>query len=179
MDHLQYPIGRFTAKSDYTPEELATLFSSMQTSPARYRHLVESLPEADLSKTYRPGAWTIRQLVHHVSDIHLLNFLRIKKLLTEEDYVATMIDMNAWALTADATDAPVIDSLFMLEGINNRLMFLLASIDPQAYEKRYYHPVRKIHLNMKGALHMATWHLEHHLAHIHLALGVQTHAFSL
>lgn len=150
----------------------------METSPARYKTLLAGLSEADLARTYRQGSWTVKQLIHHVADLHLLNYLRIKKLLTEEEPIATVIDMNAWAAQADATSAPVSSSLLMLEGINDRFIFLLKKIDSQVFEKSFYHPVRKIHLSMKQVLYMAVWHLEHHMAHMHIALGREPHSFS-
>lgn len=179
MENLQYPIGRFGVKPTYTTEDMEQLLAAMATAPTRYKQQVAALADTDLEKTYREGSWTIRQLTHHVADIHLLNFLRVKKLLTEEGYIATTIDMDAWAATKDAISAPVSDSLLILEGINNRFLYLLKRLDEQAFSKTYYHPVRKIHFSLKAALHMAIWHLEHHLGHIQLALGKQPHAFSL
>jgi hypothetical protein len=178
MEQLQYPIGRFSPKPDYTFNDIAKLLHIMETSPARYKTLLAGLSEADLARTYRQGSWTVKQLIHHVADIHLLNYLRIKKLLTEEEHIATMIDMNAWAVQADATQAPVSGSLMMLEGINDRFIFLLKKIDAGAFEKSFYHPVRKIHLSMKQVLYMAVWHLEHHMAHMQIALGREPHSFS-
>jgi hypothetical protein len=179
MEHLQYPIGRFTAQASYSAQELQTLITTMKTSPDRYNQLLKDLTEQDLSKTYRPGSWTVRQLLHHVADIHMLNFLRIKKALTEENYIATTIEMNAWALTSDALTAPVEDSLLMLEGINKRFVYLLKGMDEEMFHKGYYHPVRQLHFDLKQAVHMAVWHLEHHQAHIEIALGLSPHNFKL
>jgi hypothetical protein len=178
MENLQYPIGRFLLKTVYTPASLEKLLTTMEAAPARYKPLA-SLQEADQNKTYRQGSWTVRQLIHHVADIHLLNFLRIKKLLTEEENVATIINMDAWAATPDSTSAPVADSLLMLEGINNRFLYLLNRLQAPDFERTYYHPVRKLHFTLPAALHMAVWHLEHHQAHIQLALGKEVHAFTL
>jgi hypothetical protein len=179
MEQLQYPIGRFSPKPNYTSEEIKKLLTAMETSPARYQQLLEGLSETGLARTYREGSWTVQQLVHHVADIHLLNYLRIKKLLTEEENIATLIDMNAWAMQADATGAPVNDSLLMLKGINARLIFLLRKLEPEEFSRKLYHPVRKIHLSLKQLLYMAVWHLEHHMAHIELALGKSPHSFSI
>lgn len=50
----------------------------------------------------------MQQLVHHVADIQLLHFLRIKKASTEPDYTeVTLIDLDAWAGTADGRNEPV------------------------------------------------------------------------
>ena len=179
MEHLQYPIGRFLAQASYSATEIQTLIATMNTSPDRYTKLLQSLTEQDLSKTYRPGSWTVRQLVHHVADVHMLNFLRMKKALTEENYIATTIEMNAWALTSDGQTAPTDYSVLMLDGINKRFVYLVQSMDEENFSKSFYHPVRQMQFNLKQAVHMAVWHLEHHLAHIELALGKSPHSFKL
>ncbi len=177
MEHLQYPVGRFAPKNDYSATEITQLISLLETSPESYRQLLANRPAADLTNTYREGSWTVRQLVHHVADIHLLNFLRMKKALTEETYVATIIDMNRWAVTPDSSAAPIEDSLLMLEGINRRLVYLLRSLDEPALQRTFYHPVRQIHLSLKQFIYMATWHVAHHQGHIQLAFGLQPRPF--
>jgi hypothetical protein len=86
--------------------------------------------------------------------------------------------MNAWALTCDALTAPIEYSLLMLEGINKRFVYLLSTMDEEMFGKGYYHPARQLHFNLKQAVHMAIWHLEHHQAHIELAIGRSPHSFS-
>ena len=179
MEHLQYPIGRFEPQPDYTPTEINTLLERLEKAPAQYEVLTALLSEADLAKTYRPDSWTVRQLVHHVADIHLLNFLRFKKALTELDYEATLIKMNDWALTPDAAQAPVAPSLLLFNGVNQRLIFLVQALDEPTLAKTLYHPVRQIQLSLKQLLYMATWHVAHHQAHIELALGLESEGFGL
>ncbi|QIP17092.1 putative metal-dependent hydrolase [Spirosoma aureum] len=172
MDNRKYPIGPFVIQETYSPGELAQIIHRIETIPAEYRRLVENLSPDDLAKTYREGSWTVRQLVHHVADIQLLHYLRMKKALTEPDYSeATMIDMNAWAGTADATTAPVDDSLLLFEGAHRRYAYLARSLDEKALAIRYNHPVRKIQFTQAQALAISVWHAEHHLAHIKLALS--------
>jgi uncharacterized damage-inducible protein DinB len=149
----------------------------MEAAPLRYSQSVAKLSEDELTRTYREGSWTMRQLVHHVADIHLLNFLRIKKMLIEPDGVTTIINMDAWATTPDAVLAPVAYSLTMLEGINQRFLFLLQNLKEQDLEKSFYHPVRQMHFTMPQAIYMAVWHLEHHRGHIQLALGLTPQPF--
>ncbi|QMU29814.1 YfiT family bacillithiol transferase [Adhaeribacter radiodurans] len=173
MEHLQYPIGRFQPKPDYTPEENAALLQYLEKAPALYEELMANTSEADLTKTYRPGAWSVQQLVHHVADIHLLNFLRLKKAITEENYEITLIRMDNWAALPDSTQLPINSSLLIFKGVNQRYIHLLKTLDEQTLSKTYYHAARKLDLSLKQLLHMATWHVGHHLGHIELALGKQ------
>ncbi|TDE16867.1 YfiT family bacillithiol transferase [Dyadobacter psychrotolerans] len=172
MTDSRFPLGPFVIQDDYTSEELETLIDIIETIPADYRRLTENLTEADLSKTYREASWTIRQLVHHVADIQFLHYFRMKKALTEPDYKdMTVIDMNAWAATADSLSAPITVALQMFEGVHHRYAFLARTLTEEQLTIRYFHPARQIWFSQKQALAISVWHTQHHLAHIGLALG--------
>ncbi|MCE7066320.1 DinB family protein [Dyadobacter sp. CY326] len=171
MTDRKYPIGPFALQEDYTKEEIGNFLEIIKTSAAKYRELVQNLEEESLSKTYREGSWNVRQLAHHVADIALLHYFRMKKAVTEPDYNdVTLINMDAWAVTSDSLEMPVADSLNILEGTNQRYFYFASGLDEEDFAKTYFHPVRKIWLNQKHALAMSVWHLQHHLAHIKLAL---------
>ncbi|QNF31573.1 putative metal-dependent hydrolase [Adhaeribacter swui] len=177
MEHVQYPVGRFQPQPDYTAAEISGFLCYLESAPERYEQLVTNLTETDLNNTYRPGAWTVRQLVHHVADIHLTNFLRLKKALTEENYEITIIRMDEWAALPDSTQLPIDSSLLIFRGVNFRYIALFETLDEQTLAKTYYHAVRKLHLSLKQMLYMATWHVAHHLGHIRIALGKEPEAF--
>ena len=177
MEHIQYPVGRFQPKPDYTPAEIAGLLQFLKKAPPLYEELVTNLSDTDLSKTYRAGAWTVRQLMHHVADIHLVNFLRLKKALTEENYEITLIRMDDWAALPDSTELPVDSSLLIFKGVNERYIALFQTLDEQKLSKTYYHATRQLHLSLKQMLYMATWHVANHLGHIRIALGREPEPF--
>lgn len=177
MEHLQYPIGRFSPKPDYSTQEVQRMIQKMEEMPDIFTHLLAGCSDAHLAKTYRPGGWNIRQLVHHVADTHLFYYLRMKKALTEQESVAPTFDMNSWSELPDAKQAPLAGSLLMLEGTNERFICFVQSLEEPAWNTTYYHPTRQIHLSLKQTLYMALWHASHHLAHIELALGRPPRAF--
>ncbi|SKB99200.1 DinB family protein [Dyadobacter psychrophilus] len=172
MTDRKFPIGPFVLKDDYSPAEIESFIQIIKNSASEYRKLAENLGDEDLTKTYREGSWDIRQLIHHVADIALLHYFRMKKAVTEPDYKdPTMINMDSWAVTSDSLEMPIAESLQILAGTNQRYAYFAASLDEEAFGKAYFHPLRKIWLNQKQALAMSVWHLQHHLAHIKLALG--------
>jgi len=171
IEDLKYPVGPLIRKDFYSAEEIASFTESIAAAPRLYKDTIEKLPASDMFKTYRPGSWNVQQLVHHVADIQLLHFLRMKKALTEPDYKdVTLIDMDKWVSTADGIDAPTEDSLIMLEGITRRYIFLIRSLNEDELSIEYFHPVRKYTVNQAQAIAMSAWHLKHHLAHIELAV---------
>lgn len=44
-----------------------------------------SLSDEELSRTYRDGSWTVRQLVHHIADSQLNMYQRLKLALTDKN----------------------------------------------------------------------------------------------
>ena len=179
MEQIQFPVGRFLPKPDYTPAEVTGLLQFLKKASPRFEELVITLAETDLSKTYRPGAWSVQQLVHHIADIHLVNFLRLKKALTEENYEITIIRMDDWAALPDSTQLPVDSSLLIFNGVNERYTALFQTLDEQTLSKTYYHATRQLHLSLKQMLYMATWHVAHHLGHIQIALGLKPGQFDI
>ena len=170
---LKFPIGPFTVKPDISQQELQGLISTIEGAPAKYRAITHDLPSSALLKTYRPGSWTIHQLVNHVADMQLLHLFRMKKALTENDYKElTLVNIDGWAQTPDGLNAPLHDSLDMMESITKRFVYLMRSLSDEQLSISYYHPVRKVMLNQKQAISMSAWHVEHHLAHIRIALGI-------
>ena len=167
---LKFPIGPFIIKVEYSPDQFSSLIEDIESALISYKALL-GLSEDDLLRTYRPGSWNVRQLIHHVADIQLLHFLRMKKAITEPDYnEVTLVNMDGWANSADGTIAPVQDSILMLEGITNRYVCLIKSLSQDQLRIQYYHPVREFYISQAQAVAMSAWHVKHHLAHINLAL---------
>ena len=172
LQQLKFPIGPFTAQENISTSDLDALIKAIASAPAEYRKVVKDLSAHDLKKIYRDGSWNVQQLVHHVADIQLLHFFRMKSALTEADYKEiTLVNVDGWAKTPDGLNSPIADSLDMFEAITKRFVFLMKSLTETQYEITYYHPLRKATLNQKNAIAMTAWHLKHHLAHIRIALA--------
>ena len=77
LERLRYPVGRFqrsTAPLD--PRTRAEYLAVLEQLPATMRSLVQGLTDAQLDTPYRPGGWTVRQVVHHVPDSHMNAYIR-------------------------------------------------------------------------------------------------------
>lgn len=170
IESVQYPIGKWTAKDHYSPEEIEQNRADILAYALKYKELTSHLSDEDLEKTYREGSWTIRQLVHHVADTHLWHFIRIKQALTEENPVGVLGNVNAFSALPDSTKAPIADSLQMIESTHKRYAYVFSNISVSDYERTYYHPFRQLNVTLLQAIDMTVWHLRHHLEHILIAL---------
>ena len=64
---LQYPIGRFTPSGSATRDQIRVWIDDIAELPSDLRRAVEPLTDSQLDTPYRPGGWTVRQVVHPVA----------------------------------------------------------------------------------------------------------------
>jgi len=85
MSDLRYPIERFAADADVTEEKRRRWIGEIANTPDTLRAAVHGLSAEQLDTPYRPGGWTVRQVVHHLPDSHLNAYVRFKLALTERE----------------------------------------------------------------------------------------------
>ena len=130
-DNLRYPTGRFERlKGPLDRAARAMAIADIEQAPEIFRRLVTGLSDAQLDTPYRPGGWTIRQVIHHVPDSHLNAYLRMKLAVTEDTPVIKTYEESRWAELPEAKSAPVAISLDLLASLHRRwVAFLLALPD--------------------------------------------------
>src|SRR5262245_6795323 len=99
---LRYPVGRFEMPSAVTPGMRDRAIDEIAALPANMRDAVRGLGAAQLDTPYRPGGWTVRQVVHHVPDSHMNAYSRLKLALTEPSPTIKPYDERTWAALADS-----------------------------------------------------------------------------
>lgn len=170
-DKLRYPVGRLERAA--TPLDAATRarhLDTLEQLPARVRALVAGLADAQLDASYRPGGWTIRQLVHHLPDSHVNAYVRMKLAVTEDTPMAKTYHEERWAELPDGKSAPIDMSLALLDGLHRRWLAFLRALPEGDYAKAFQHPEWG-RVPVDEAIVMYAWHCRHHTAHIELALA--------
>ena len=71
MDELKYPIGQFDFAEKISDIYIPGLVAQIEALPNLILKSIEGLSEEQLDCSYRPGGWTIKQVVHHIADSHL------------------------------------------------------------------------------------------------------------
>jgi hypothetical protein len=164
MTDLSYPIGRFNPEVSLTVDDRARLIDRMAGHPSRFRAAVEGLTSEQLDTPYRPGGWTVRQLLHHVPESHLNSYIRFKWALTEENPVIKAYDQDAWADTF-GSHGDVEPSLDLLEALHARWVSWLRDLSSEDWSRTFQHPEWGS-MSLEMNLQLYAWHGEHHLAHI-------------
>src|SRR5688572_11417625 len=165
MTDLRYPTGKFVPPGNPTPETRKHAIEVIAGTPARLRDAVQGLDEDQLDTPYRPGGWTIRQVVHHVPDSHLNAYVRLKLALTEVAPVIKPYDEAAWAELIDTTAVPVDVSLDLLDALHSRWVALWRAMKEGDFRREYVHPETGRHA-LDHMLALYAWHGAHHVAHI-------------
>src|SRR5438045_4028683 len=80
---LKYPVGRYQPPTTISAEQRTGWTEEMARLPANLTKAVAGLADAQLDTPYRPGGWTVRQVVHHLPDSHLNSYTRFRLALTE------------------------------------------------------------------------------------------------
>jgi uncharacterized damage-inducible protein DinB len=162
---LQYPIGHFEWRGENSEDDRRRYLDEIERAPAHLRAAVAGLSEEQLDTPYRPGGWTVRQVVHHVPDSHLNSYARFRLALTEDEPTIKPYDESRWAELTDARTAPIEVSLAFLESLHRRWVLLLRSLSPADFARRFRHPeLGAVSLDRNLALY--AWHGRHHVAHV-------------
>ncbi|MEO6820913.1 MAG: YfiT family bacillithiol transferase [Ginsengibacter sp.] len=165
-EQLKYPIGKFEKPELITRDILSKWILEISDFPARLKNEVTYLTDEQLDTQYRPGGWTIRQVVHHCADSHMTSFTRFKLALTEEKPTIKPFLEDRWAALSDGKTAPIEPSLMVLEGLHNRWVSLLNSLTEEDLHKKFIHPEQGREFILNENIGIYAWHGNHHLAHI-------------
>jgi hypothetical protein len=162
---LSYPVGRFQKETELTAERRCALIEGIAKLPRDMRAAVSGLTDSQLDTPYRPGGWTVRQVVHHVPDSHMNAYIRFKLALTESEPAIKPYDEKQWAELADVQVTPIEVSLSLLENLHTRWTLLLQSLEATAFSRTFRHPDHGV-LTLDAQLGLYEWHGRHHVAHI-------------
>ncbi len=163
---LRYPIGKFNFDSPVSEDQHPRLIAQIAETPGALRAAAAGLSPSQIETPYRPGGWTVKQVVHHLPDSHLNAYTRFKLALTEDQPTIKTYDETAWAELPDSRSVPIDVSLDLLEALHARWVALLRSMDSAAFHRGLLHPEHGRVITLQQMLALYAWHGRHHVAHI-------------
>jgi len=162
---MRYPIGKYERADSLTLAQRAACIDTIDETPSHLAAAIAGLTDTQLDTPYRPGGWTVRQVVHHLADSHMQAYARFKFALAENEPTIKAYDEAVWAEIADAKTAPVEISLALLENLHQRWVILLRSLSDSDLARTYRHPERGV-VKLEENIGLCAWHGWHHVAHI-------------
>lgn len=166
----RYPIGRFLYSGPSSQADFDARIERLEGVPEQLRAAAEALPAAVLDRPIRPGAWTARQIIHHVADGNTVMANRVRLILTESTPMVKTFDENLWVELEDARCAPIEESLLILSGVHARLGRLLRSRPLFDLSLTMRHPEQGI-VKLDRLLSYLDWHGRHHTAQLRAPLS--------
>ena len=165
LDDLRFPIGHFSLPASSMAGIRTANIHTLRLLPERLTAAVAGLGDHQLDTPYREGGWTVRQVVHHLSDSHVNAYIRFKLALTEDWPIIKPYDEAAWAELSDSRWLPIDGSLAFLSTLHQRWVALLESLNDEDFRRGYNHP-ESGRQSLARVLALYDWHSRHHTAHI-------------
>src|ERR1700742_1036627 len=137
---LRYPVGHYQAPELITAAQRAAWITELQALPGKLKAAISGLDDAQLDTPYRPGGWTVRQVVHHVPDSHMNAYIRMKLAVTTDAPAITPYPEEKWAELADGKRAPIEMSLTLLDALHQRWLMFLRGLSDADFARVYVHP---------------------------------------
>lgn len=135
------------------------LIDRYERGPAEVRGALDGITAFELDRRPAPEAWTAREVVHHLADSETNSYIRLRRLLAEDDVTIVGYDEAEWARRL-AYDRPIEPSLAVLDAVRAATTQLLRTLDAAQFERAGKH-------TESGGYSVDDW-LEIYAAHAHL-----------
>jgi hypothetical protein len=128
-----------------------------------------SLDEGELGRGYGPGKWSVRFILHHLSDSETVLFDRIRRVLSEPRQVLWVYDQDAWATGLDYSRVPLDISRRVYESVRSAIIYYAETYYEERGHLEFVHSVTGVR-TLRDEFDKVASHNEHHLEQIRLAL---------
>lgn len=128
------------------------------------------LSEPELERTYGPGKWSVRYVLHHLSDSETVHLYRIRRLISEPKQIIWATDQDAWANRLDYSTVP----------LDTAKALFVASREAIIHQARKHYEgsdqIRFVHSELGSRtlldeFHKVVWHTDQHVRDIRTGLG--------
>ena len=122
-----------------TPTERAELIERYRTGADAAAAAVDGITDAELDRR-PPGdvEWTAREVVHHLADSESMAYIRLRRVIAEDDPLIQGYDEPEWARRLHY-DRPIEPSLAVLTAVRAASLQLLESLSPTEWARTGTH----------------------------------------
>ena len=171
LEQKKYPIGRFAYGKTYSAKEVKDLIDEIGKFPKQLKKTLKKLKGEEIDTPYRPGGWTVRQVIHHLADSHINAYIRMKLAATEKTPYAKTYEEGLWAELSDGKTGSQKLSVRLLSALHRRWVAFLEGLNDADMKRGYFSPGAGRVLNIDEAIALYAWHGRHHIGHIKLLTG--------
>jgi hypothetical protein len=153
-----------------TSNERAELIERYRAGAAAVEAAVAGITDAELD--HRPsgeGEWTAREVIHHLADSESMAYIRLRRLIAEDDPLIQGYDEPEWARRLHY-DRPIAASLAVLPAVRAASLQLLESLAPAEWARTGTHTESGPY-SVEGWLEIYAAHPTEHADQIRRARG--------
>lgn len=131
-----------------------------------------ALDAQSLARTYAPGKWSVRYVLHHLADSETVFFDRVRRVLSEPRPVLWVMDQDAWAQGLDYSRVPLDIAHRVYEATRNAIIYYAGLHYESSGHLEWVHSVDGVR-TLRDEFDKVAAHNEHHLRQIRAALSDQ------
>ena len=135
------------------------LIAKYRAGYGQVQRALEGCTPEELDRRPRPGAWTAREIVHHLGDSEMTSAIRLRRLIAEDDPLIIGYDGDEFARRLHYADRPIEPALAAAEDHAHVVARVLERLPADAWDRRGTH-------SESGAYSVCGW-LEIYAAHAH------------
>ncbi len=121
-----------------TNDERETLLDRYATGADDVTDALTGATDDDLVRRPAPDEWSPREIVHHLADSETMAYIRLRRLIAEDDPFIQGYDEPEWARRLHY-DRPLAPSLTILAGVRASSLDLLRSLSADEWERTGTH----------------------------------------
>ena len=129
-----------------------------------------ALSSGELERTYGPGKWSVRYVLHHLVDSETVLYYRIRRVLSEPRQVIWYYDQSAWATALNYAEVPLDLMRPVYESTRAAVIYYAGRHFERDGHIEFIHSVSGLR-TLRDEFEKVASHNEHHLQQIRTALS--------
>lgn len=129
-----------------------------------------SLERRELARTYGPGKWSVRFILHHLADTESVFLDRIHRIVSEPRPVIAVMDQDAWAKGLDYSQIPLDIAAQVFASVRNAIVYHAGVHYERSGHLEWVHSVAGVR-TLRDEFDKVAAHNENHLRQVRSALG--------
>ncbi len=121
-----------------TTTDRTTLIERYRTGTGAVLDALADITDAELDRPAPDGGWTARDVAHHLADSETNGFIRLRRLIAEDDPIIVAYDQDEYARRIHY-GRPIASSLAVFAAVRMSSLELLEALTPDEWQRSGQH----------------------------------------
>ena len=118
----------------HPPMDRDARIADYETGAAAFAAAVDGLTDAQLDREPHDGGWSARRVAHHVADSETNSYIRLRRLVAEDDPLIIGYDEERWADHLHY-DRPIASAVAVVHAVRAASLELMRSLGPDEWAR--------------------------------------------